>query len=72
MFLNAERVLWIPASVDAYELQPLEVRGDWMRVAVTIPSTYCVGDEVDGARYEGWVKWRDEGGVWLWYYTRGC
>ena len=71
--MDAERVLWIPAAAAAYEIQPLEVEGEWMRVAVTIPSTYCVGpDAVESARFEGWVKWRDEGGVWLWYYTRGC
>jgi hypothetical protein len=71
--VDAERVLWIPATTGAYGVQPLEIQGEWMRVAVTIPSTYCVEpDEVDSVRYEGWVKWRDDGGPWLWYYTRGC
>jgi hypothetical protein len=71
--MDAERVSWIPASADAYNIQPLDVRGDWMRVVVTIPSTYCSMREAeDSVEYEGWVKWRDETGPWLWYYTRGC
>ena len=57
---------------DDYHLEPLEVRGSWMRVRVKEPSDYCDFDLESSAR-EGWVRWRDEGaGPRLWYYTRGC
>lgn len=71
---DADRVLWIPADQDAYDIVPVEVRGAWMRVRVTIPSTYCYGpDAPPSTETEGWIKWRDDDvGPWVWYYTRGC
>lgn len=54
-------------------LEPLELRGDWMRVRVTRPSTYCVIPPPPVRVDEGWIRWRDEEmGPWVWYYTRGC
>ena len=55
-------------------LERLEVRGDWMRVRVTRPSTYCVEEaSVQPRVEEGWIRWRDgEMGPWVWYFTRGC
>lgn len=57
-----------------HHLEPLEIRGDWMRARVVQPSTYCAPP--DGSRpvaTEGWVRWRsDDRGPWVWYYTRGC
>ena len=71
---GSERLSWIPANPAEYHLDPLEIRGNWMRVRVVQPSDYCsvpAGARV--TRFEGWVRWRDdEIGPWLWYYTRGC
>jgi hypothetical protein len=53
-------------------LEPLEVRGSWMRVTLVEPSDYCL-PEVAGSRTDGWVRWTtDELGPILWYFTRGC
>lgn len=58
------------------EVELLEIDGDWARVRATRPGVYltgCLGEEWDGERLEGWVRWRDPGsGTWLWYPTRGC
>jgi hypothetical protein len=55
-----------------YILEPLEVRGEWMRVAVKEPSDYCEFDLVVAQR-EGWIRWYAPGpGPLVWYYTRGC
>jgi hypothetical protein len=71
---NAERVRWLPADSSAYDLRPIDVRGDWMRVEVAQPSDYCAGlDAPPVARVTGWVRWRDDTrGSWVWYFTRGC
>lgn len=64
----SERRRWIGGD---YHLEPLEFRGDWLRVRVKAPSDYCA--DVSSRAYEGWVKWRSpEKGPWIWYYTRGC
>lgn len=70
----ARRLRWIPSRPGQYHLKPLEIRADWMRVLVTIPSDYCAGpNDLNTTHYDGWVKWRDvEMGPWLWYHTRGC
>lgn len=71
---DSERLRSVPASPAEYHLEPLEIRGDWMRVRVVQPSDYCA-DPADATarRSEGWVRWRDDDiGPWLWYYTRGC
>ena len=71
---DAERLASVPADPAEYHLEPLEIRGDWMRVTVVQPSDYCAAPAgVVTRRSEGWVRWRDdEIGPWLWYYTRGC
>jgi len=65
---------WIRGDDHDAMLEPLEVRGDWMRVRVTRPSTYCVMDPPADVRVEeGWIRWRDgEMGPWVWIFTRGC
>lgn len=55
-----------------YVLEPLEVRGAWMRVALKRPSDYCVFD-AESTSTEGWVRWySEEEGPLVWYFTRGC
>jgi len=68
---DTERITWIGAD---HALEPLEIRGDWMRVRVEQPSGYCMGpDEWKGQRNEGWVRWRGpDKGPWVWFYSRGC
>ena len=72
--IDSARIGWVPASPNDYHLEPLEIRGDWMRVELVEPSDYCAGPDAPAStRREGWVKWRDdEIGPWVWYYTRGC
>lgn len=67
-------VATIPADQERYQLEPLETRGEWMRVRVTMPRTYCTTPgEIRATVREGWIRWRDaDRGSWLWYYTRGC
>ncbi|MEN8376059.1 MAG: hypothetical protein ABFS34_11475 [Gemmatimonadota bacterium] len=72
---DAERVAWIPGDRDATDITVLELAGDWMRVSVQNPSTWCLGEDApEGVEVaEGWIKWRDdEKGPWIWWYTRGC
>lgn len=70
---GARVVAEIPADPNRYGIQPLEFRGDWARVRVSIPSRYCAEREVQGMLHEGWIRWRSpERGPWVWYYTRGC
>ena len=53
-------------------LEPLEVRGEWMRVTVKEPSDYCEFDLAVSSR-EGWIRWYTETrGPLVWYFTRGC
>jgi hypothetical protein len=53
-------------------MEPLEVRGDWMRVVLKQPSDYCFPDVVP-TRHEGWVRWRSgDLGPRVWYHSRGC
>jgi len=55
-----------------YVLEPLEIRGEWMRVALKQPSDYCFFD-VESTSTEGWVRWySEEAGSRVWYFTRGC
>jgi len=70
---SAAAVVRIPADPNRYGMQPLEFRGDWARVRVSIPSDYCADPKPEGAVHEGWIRWRSrERGPWVWYYTRGC
>lgn len=64
----------IPADPNLYGLQPLQFRGDWARVRVSVPSSFCADPKPARARvHEGWVRWRGPKlGPALWYYTRGC
>jgi hypothetical protein len=55
-----------------YVLEPLEIRGEWMRVILKQPSDYC-SPQVVPTRGEGWVRWYSmEKGPLVWYFTRGC
>lgn len=67
-------VAWIPGDPNRYGMQPLEFRGDWARVRVSIPSEFCADPKPERTTvHEGWIRWRSrERGPWLWYYTRGC
>src|ERR1051325_6440099 len=64
----------IPAAPNLYGIQPLLFRGDWARVRVSLPSTYCADPKPTRVKeYEGWVRWRGAKlGPALWYYARGC
>ncbi len=67
---EGELVAWIGGD---HDIDPLERRGDWLRVRVTEPSVFCETVPADQAqRYEGWIRWRDESGLLLWFLTRGC
>lgn len=70
---SAPVIARIPADPNRYGMQPLEFRGDWARVRVSVPSRYCADPQPDSAVHEGWIRWRSrERGPWVWYYTRGC
>ncbi len=57
---------------DDHALEPLEFRGEWLRVRVRQPSDY--GETPTAVQVtEGWVRWWAEGpGPLVWYCTRGC
>lgn len=65
------RITWISAA-DTFE--PLEIRGDWMRVLLAQPSKYCQDPATwKGRLLEGWLRWRDPAkGPWIWVFPRGC
>ncbi|CAN5844190.1 hypothetical protein BH20GEM1_BH20GEM1_09960 [soil metagenome] len=67
------RSFWL-VGYRATELQPLEIRGDWMRVRANSPPVYCAEPPpTRGLAEEGWIRWRDdETGPWVWWFTRGC
>ncbi|HWJ00006.1 MAG TPA: hypothetical protein VNU96_13385 [Burkholderiales bacterium] len=71
---DAPAIANIPADPNLYGIQPLLFRGDWARVRVSVPSTYCADPKPTRFKsYEGWVRWRGTRlGPALWYYTRGC
>lgn len=70
--IESEHILWIPVAKHEYLLEPLEIRGDWMRVRVKQPSDHC-WDPPEVRVDEGWVRWRGpERGPWVWYHSRGC
>ena len=68
---GVEQILMDWIGNDSF-IEPVEFRGDWMRVRVTQP--------VDGCEFlpnttttEGWMRWRDaEQDAWIWYPTKGC
>lgn len=68
---EADRIAWI-GEADTFEA--LEIEGDWMRVRLAQPSSYCKDPETwKGRHLEGWLRWRDPvEGPWIWYFTRGC
>jgi hypothetical protein len=58
--------------MEDHHLEPIRVKGEWMRVKVVQPSTYCREDVEADAR-KGWVRWFSaEKGPWVWYPSRGC
>jgi len=68
---EADRIAWI-GEADTFDA--LEIEGDWMRVRLSQPSSYCKDPETwKGRIAEGWLRWRDPmQGPWIWYFTRGC
>jgi hypothetical protein len=70
---SAPLVAWIPADPVLYAIEPLSLEGDWARVRVSVPSDFCAAPDAPKPEVrEGWIRWRDARGPWLWYYTRGC
>jgi hypothetical protein len=71
---GAPAIANIPADPNLYGIQPLQFRGDWARVRVSVPSRHCADPKPTRFKvYEGWVRWRGAKlGPALWYYTRGC
>ncbi len=71
---EAPAIANIPADPNLYGIQPLQFRGDWARVRVSVPSRHCADPRPTRFKvYEGWVRWRGPKlGPALWYYTRGC
>lgn len=69
--LNGRLITWIGRS---HDLEPLEARGDWMKVRVTQPSVRCRPDRsVKTRTHEGWTRVRHpESGLWIWYHTEPC
>ena len=59
---------------DDHDLEPLEMRGEWLRVRAVVPSVECASDpEVEPVIQEGWVRWWcGKRGPCLWFHTRGC
>ena len=56
-----------------YSMQPLEVRGDWMRVRVTVPHECRVIDARTAVQVEAWIRFVDaRGRPRVWYSPRGC
>ncbi len=68
---GAEVVAWI---VPDHDLDPLELRGDWLRVELTQPSVFCeTTPPSQAAVHEGWIRWRDaRHRPLVWLYSRGC
>jgi hypothetical protein len=63
----------LPPNNDAYDMNPLEVRGPWMKVQIATPSLNCEPDSVPQKRRTGWIRYLDaRGRPNVWYYTRGC
>ena len=53
-------------------IEPIEFRGDWMRVRVTQPTDGCEFLP-NASTTEGWMRWRNaEQGAWIWYPPKGC
>ena len=70
---DAPVVAAIPGDPNLYGMRALQFRGDWVRVRVSVPSTYCGDPKPERPRfYEGWVRWKSAAGPALWYYPRGC
>jgi hypothetical protein len=56
-----------------YIMMPLEARGDWLRVVLQTPSTYCAFPEPEVKPDTLWIRYlRADGRPRVFYYTRGC
>ena len=57
-----------------YIMYVQEVKGDWMRVRLDVPSSYCASKKDPEPRsWEGWIRYLDDDGHPLvWFYARGC
>lgn len=71
---DAPVVAGIPEDPNLYGMRLLQVRGDWARVHLSVPSSYCANPRPRRLQvHEGWVRWRGPKlGPALWYYPRGC
>jgi hypothetical protein len=71
---DAPVVAAIPEDPNLYGIRPLQFRGDWARVRVSLPSSYCANPKPRRPKvFEGWVRWRGPKlGPAVWYYPRGC
>jgi hypothetical protein len=70
---GAPQIALIPGDPNRYGMQPVEFRGDWARVRVSIPGS-CVEPKPERPTvHEGWIRWRSrDRGPWVWYYPKGC
>ncbi|MCG8363119.1 MAG: hypothetical protein MJA27_07290 [Pseudanabaenales cyanobacterium] len=68
---GVEQILMAWIGNDSF-IEPIEFRGDWMRVRVTQPVNGCEFLP-NASTTEGWMRWRSaEQGAWIWYPTKGC
>jgi hypothetical protein len=70
---SAPQVALIPSDPNRYGMQPVEFRGDWARVRVSIPGSCADAKPERPLVREGWIRWRSrDRGPWVWYYPKGC
>jgi hypothetical protein len=70
---SAPQLAVIPGDPNRYGMQPVEFRGDWARVRVSMPGSCAEPAPRRQVRQLGWIRWRSrERGSWLWFYPRGC
>lgn len=56
-----------------YRMEPIEVRGRWMKVRVVTPNVPCSPAEGEPREATFWIEYLDERGrPRVWYRTRGC
>jgi hypothetical protein len=63
-----------PGSAELnYIMNPLAVRGTWLRVELLSPSPYCESAEIKVAPDTLWIQYlTDRGRPQVFFYTRGC
>ena len=56
-----------------YGVEPIEIRGRWMRVRISLPQDYCGRPSQSIEFNEGWIQWwTPQQGTLLYYSARGC